>query len=235
MKLKRIARLTGQAMREYDWTSLRPSRRDWALAVYPFRAMLHPVTTFQEIKYEKKGSFALGLLIFLLLFISRIFGYLETGFVFNYNRPERLNLWVQFMSSAMPALLWTIANWSICTLMEGEGRFGEIWVCTAYSFFPVALAGILGAVASNVLIVDEGVFMTVLEGGALLLTALMLFVSSMIVHQYSFKRTVLSMLLTVCGIAAMIFLMILMLSMFQQLGTFLSTVFKELFQRARGG
>lgn len=235
MKIRRIVYLTKRSMKDYDLSRLRPSRWRWPLIVYPFRAMLHPVTTFQEIKYEKKGSPLLATLIFALLFLGRIFSYLETGFPFNYNRPERLNLWVQFMSSAMPALLWCITNWAICTLMDGEGSFSEIWTCTAYSFFPVALAGIIGAVVSNVLIVDESAFLTVLEVGALLLTFLMLFISSMIVHQYTFKKTVFSMILTVLGIAAVIFLMLLTLSMFQQLGTFLNTVFREMIQRVRGG
>ena len=97
------------------------------------------------------------------------------------------------------------------------------------------LAGIIGAVVSNVLIVDESAFLTVLEVGALLLTFLMLFISSMIVHQYTFKKTVFSMILTVLGISAVIFLMLLTLSMFQQLGTFLNTVFREIIQRVRGG
>ncbi len=235
MKLKRIIYLTRRSLREYDPSHLRPSAWRWPLIVYPFKAMLHPVTTFQEIKYERKGSPLLGLLIFGLLFLARVFGYLETGFTFNYNRPEQLNLWVQFMSSAMPALLWCVTNWAICTLMDGEGSFSEIWTCTAYSFFPVALVSLVGAIVSNVLIVDEGAFLTVMEVGALLLTFLMLFISSMIIHQYSFKKTVFSMLLTVVGIAAVIFLMILALSMFQQFGTFLNTVFKELLRRVRGG
>ncbi len=235
MKLKRLIYLTKRSLKEYDSSHLHPSQWRWPLIVYPFRAMLHPVTTFQEIKYERKGSPILGTLIFVLLFLGRIFSYLESGFVFNYNRPEQLNLWVQFMSSAMPALLWCVTNWAICTLMDGEGTFSEIWTCTAYSFFPVALASIISGVLSNVLIVDESAFLTVLEVGALLLTFLMLFISSMIVHQYTFKKTVFSMLLTVLGIAAVIFLMLLTLSMFQQLGTFLNTAFRELLQRVRGG
>ncbi len=235
MKLSRLIKLTGKAAQTYDWRRLAPGNWRWPLIVYPFRAILHPVTTFQEIKYEGKGSPVLGLLIFLLLFLSRVFSYLETGFPFNYRRLEQMNLWVEFMSGAMPALLWCVTNWAICTLMDGEGKFSEIWTCTAYSFFPVVLAAFFNATVSNVLIADEGVFLSVLEGGALLLTLLMLFISSMIVHQYTFKKTVISMLLTVCGIAAVIFLLILALSMFQQLGTFLSTVFKEIFQRVRGG
>ena len=235
MKLSRLARLTRNALREYDWSGLNPRAWRWPLIVYPFRAILHPVTAFQEIKYEHKGSPLLGTLIFLMMFLGRVFGYLETGFTFNYNRPEQLSLWIQFMSSTMPALLWCMTNWAICTLMDGEGKFSEIWTCTACSFFPVALSSVFCAVVSNVLIADEGVFLTVVETGALLLTVLMLFISTMIVHQYSFKKTVFSMLLTVCGIAAVIFLLILLLSMFQQLGTFLSTVFKEILQRVRGG
>lgn len=139
------------------------------------------------------------------------------------------------MSSAMPTLLWCIVNWSLCTLIDGEGRFSEIWIGTAYSFFPVMLSSVLCAVLSNVLTADERVFLTVIETGALLLTVLMLFISSMIIHQYSFQKTVFSMVLTVCGIAAVIFLLILCLSMFQQFGTFLGTIIKELFQRTRGG
>lgn len=235
MKLSRLAHLTRNAMRESDWSSFHPRNWRWPLIVYPFKAILHPVTTFQEIKYEHKGSPVLGTLIFLILFLGRVFSYLETSFTFNYNRPEQLSLWIQFMTSAMPALLWCLTNWAICTLMDGEGKFSEIWTCTAYSFFPMALATILCTIVSNGLSADEGVFISVVQTGALLLTVLMLFISTMIVHQYNFKKTVFSIFLTVCGIAAVIFLLILLLSMFQQLGTFVTTVFKETLQRVRGG
>ncbi len=236
MTLSRIIRLTRQHQKEKKAAGI--PRTPWqsrALA-YPFMALMHPVKTFQQLKYEGEGlSVPVANGIFLLLFIGQIFNYLNTGYLFNYNRAENLNLWLQFMASAMPALLWCVTNWAICTLMDGEGKFREIWVCTAYSFFPVVLRLFLGAILSNGFIVDEGAFLTVLEVGTLLLTVLMLFISNMIIQQYTFKKTVISMLLTVCGIAAMIFLMILMLSMFQQLGTFLSTVYKETLQRIRGG
>lgn len=235
MKLRKLIRMTKCHHREQKEQGIPRKKTQAVQIVYPFQAILHPVNTYQAIKYEHLGSVLLATVIFALFFLARIFSYLETGYLFNYNRADKMNLWIEFMSSTMICLLWCVCNWAVCTLMNGEGKFSEIYITTAYSFLPFILALLICGVVSRFLTRDEGVFCTVLEGGALLLTALEIIISNMIIHQYDLKHTLLAIFLTVVGIAAVLFLMILFLSMFQQFFTFLSTLFREIVLRQIGG
>lgn len=235
MTNRRLLRLIGQAVRQADFRRLDPRGWDYQELIWPVKALLHPVAAFQTIKYEKRGSLALANLILALFFVARVFAFIDRGFLFNYNEFSDLNLRMQFMTSVMPVIFWCVANWSICTLMSGEGRFREIWICTAYSMLPVVLSLFIGTIASNFMTVTEGAFLTVLEGGAWLMTLLMLFISNMIIHQYSFRKTVLSLALTFLGILAMMFLVVLVASLFQQLFTFIQTLGREIVLRVRKG
>ena len=92
---------------------------------------------------------------------------------------------------------------------------------------PAVLLTLPVVLLSNVLVLEEQAFLLifrmVINGWCLIL----LLFSVMIAQQYTLKKTILSMLLTVVGVAAIIFLLVLLFSLFQQFYTFLNTVFKE--------
>ena len=227
MKLSRLARLSCKTLREHDWSTLNPKTWNWPLIVYPFRAILHPVTTFQEIKYEKKGSVGLATLIILLLFASRIFNYLETSFVFNYNRPERLHLWIEFMSSAMPTLLWCIVNWSITTLMDGEGSFRDIYISTAYAMTPVIIFTLVQTVFSWVLTQDGQEIYDLLGAVGVIWTGFLAFVGMMTIQQYTIKKTIFTIIIDIIGMLVVLFLFLLFFALIQQLINFLYVLYTE--------
>ena len=53
------------------------------------------------------------------------------------------------------------------------------------------------------------------------------------VHQYSFGKTVFAVILTIAAIFIMLFLMVLFMSLIQQIYIFISTVYTELSYRMR--
>lgn len=219
-------------IKETKWNELFKNKKwDYRQIIWPFRVLFHPVVGFQEIKYEKKGSPLLAVAIFALVFISSIFTDLEGGFLFNYSRPENFNIWMVFMRSIMPLVLWCIANWSICTLMDGEGTFREIWVCTAYSFMPLVIKLIPFTIISKFLTLEEGAFLSIADTVAWTWVFILLIVSNMIIHQYTMKKNIFSLILTVFGIIVIMFLLVLLFSLFQQLFTFITTISNELIIR----
>jgi hypothetical protein len=78
---------------------------------------------------------------------------------------------------------------------------------------------------------DEGAFIGLLEGVRQLWFVLLLTVAMKVTHQYSLPKTIVSMLLTVIGIGIILFLGILVFSLFQQLGIFIRTVYSEILFR----
>lgn len=217
---------------EISFKNLSVKKLDFKKIIWPFRTLTHPIQAFSEIKYEKRGSIALSIIVLLLWFFSSIFSYLETGFIFNENRVEDLKLINQFMSSSMIIILWTISNWAICTLMDGEGWFKDIWITSCYSVMPHVVTMIPIALISNVLVADEGAFVTILTTAVFIWMVLLMFIANTTVHQYTFKKSLFSMLLTIFGVLVLLLLAILIASLFIEIWSFVKSIFDELVLRA---
>lgn len=196
--------------------------------LYPFYMLLHPAEGFEGIKWSKKGSLRVSFILLLLFFGVSVFVRQTTGFIFNFNRPDRLNLLMEFSKTVVPFLLWVVANWSLCTLLDGEGRFSEIWTATAYALFPFIVVSVPEALISNLLARREGAFLGMLSVLANGWSLVLLIMAMKEIHQYSFKKTIISMMLTVLGMGVIIFLGVLIFSLFQQLFIFLATVYSEI-------
>lgn len=194
--------------------------------------MIHPMDGYGEMKWgRKKGSFLTAFVILALLFVSNVASRQATGFVFNNSRPDKLNLLLELAYTFLPFLLWVVANWSFCTLMDGEGRFSEICIFSAYALAPMAVFTLPAVVISNFMILQEGAFLSLYNTLVQLWTLVLLVIAMKEAHQYSFKKTILSMGLTVVGMGIVIFLAVLVMSLFQQLFIFLSTVYSEIMYR----
>lgn len=57
-----------------------------------------------------------------LYFVTNVLRYFYTGFIFNMNLAAAFNILMELLSSVVLVFLWTVANWSVSTLMDGEGR-----------------------------------------------------------------------------------------------------------------
>lgn len=196
--------------------------------MYPFYSMVHPIDGFEGIKWSKKGSIGVSILILLCFFLSQILRTVLTGFAFNMTRPERLNILILLCSTVVPFVFWTVANWSLCTLMDGEGKFQHIWIASAYALMPVILSNILMTVASNLITIPEAAFMGMAQTVFSLWGLMLMTMAMMIIHQYTFGKTLLSMFLTVVGMGIIVFLIVLVFSLFQQLSIFIGTIYSEI-------
>ncbi len=229
--IARIIKYSKKCKGEVKIKNLSPKNWDWKKIIWPFRVITHPVQAFTEIKYEKRGSVLLSVIILALWFVSNIFKYIETGFIFNTNRADNLRLLDQFMSSSMIIILWCIANWAICTLMDGEGWFKDIWVCNCYCVMPQIITIIPMTLISKVLTSDEGAFVSIITAVVFVWMILLMFIANTTVHQYSFGKSLFSMLLTVLGIFVLLLLAILVFSLFLEIWTFVKSIYEELILR----
>ncbi len=198
---------------------------------FVFYIMFHPFDGYWELKYENKARMSIALTLVLLLVIVNALQDQFAGFVVNYNNPLYLNSLNQLLYVLLPFLLWCVANWSLTTLMGGEGKFKEIVIGTAYSLTPMILIYIPTTIWSNFMTVDESAFYYLLNAIAVSWFLYLFFVSTMTVHQYSVTKTVVTIVLTILAMAFIIFLAMLFFSLVQQVAAFLSTVYSEIAYR----
>lgn len=196
--------------------------------IYPFRIIFHPITALHEIKYENKGSVLIANIILTLFFIETFISRTSTGFIFNMNKPTDINLWIIFLQTVVIVVLWVLTNWALCTLMDGEGTIREIWIASNYALMPQVLLTIPVVLISHVLTYEETAFLNIFNTVMVAWTVLLILLSVMIIQQYTLGKTILSMFMSAVGIIAIMFLGVLLVSLFQQVYIFILTIYKEL-------
>lgn len=204
--------------------------RDKKSATNPFYTIMHPFDCSYDIRFKDKGNLWYTVLILALLFLTSVFKRQNTGYIFNDNKLSDLNTVLQFAGVALPFLLFVISNWVVSILMNGTGRFRDIWIYTAYCCIPYMLGSIGTVLLSNVLVKEEpfGEYVSVL-GAAWSLV--ILFIGLMVMHEYGFTQNIFSCLCTVCIMLVLLFLIMLVGSLATDLYGFVVTICKEIMFR----
>ena len=194
-------------------------------------AMIHPARTFSDMWERKDYGYVGSFVILGLLFLSKLLERQLTGFTFNYNNPDELNVLVILVATVGGFLLWVVMNWMLSTLFDGKGRIQDIWLFSSWSIMPYIFCTLVGIVLSNLLAPDEGIFLTWLNGLGIFWSVAMLFIALIIVHDYSFIKVLLSTLGTLLGIIIVLFLAVLCFSLCQQIYGFFSDIIGEISYR----
>ena len=126
---------------------------------YSFTLIFHPFDGFWDLKHEKRGSVAAALVIVALLCVQQVFKTQFTGFIYNpYYDGVSLNVFKECAIVIATFFLWCIANWSLTTLMDGEGTFGDIVMASGYAMTPFFLIGFPLIFLSNIMSEDFEAF-----------------------------------------------------------------------------
>ena len=196
-------------------------------------AVTHPFEGFEDMRWKKSGSLRIALLIVVLLFFGQIaYGRLY-GFQFYISYDKTFNIIPYIVRSFVLFGAWTVGNWAVCTLLDGEGTLKNICIYSAYALIPYTAQLYINVVLSHFLIRDEFVFMQIIELIGTGWTVILLFSAIKSVHQYTFGKTVFAVILTIAAMLVMLFLLVLFMSLIQQIYIFISTVYTELSYRAR--
>ncbi|WP_458126883.1 Yip1 family protein [Paenibacillus sp. Z3-2] len=200
---------------------------------YPLHLIFHPFDGYWELKYERnqRTTLFIACMILGLLVVTKILHAQYSSFLINFNNPNHLNSLLEVMYVIIPVLFWCVANWSLTTLMDGEGKFSEIFMSTCFALVPLFLIQFPWIWLSLVISVQETAFYYFFNTLAIGWTLYLLFVGNMTVHQYSPGKTVLTMLLTLVAMAFMAFLCLLFFSLVQQIVSFGVTIYQELVLR----
>ena len=198
---------------------------------YLFYIFIHPVTGFEELKYNKKGSLVLATCIMLLFFVANVMNKVVCAYIFNPVRLEDVNiLWILTGCFGIVAV-FTIANWLVCTLLDGKGSLREIWIAVCYALAPYTLFIIPLNLATHLLTQNEAVFFT---AATMLLTAwsgLLLLAGMMGIHQFTMSKNFSTLLLTVVGMLIILFLVLLFFTLMHNVYTFVRLLYNEMMFR----
>lgn len=200
------------------------------LIKYPFYIIMHPFNGFWDLKYDRtqRNNLIISFAILFLLIITNILSSEYSGFLVNIINPDEMNSLMEIAYVVVPVLFWCVANWSLTTLMDGEGKFVEIFTSTCFALVPMIVINFPWIWLSKVISLQEATFYYFFSSFAVFWSLFLLFVGNMTIHQYSPSKTIGTILLTVVAMGFIAFICLLFFSLTQQMISFVNVVYKEL-------
>lgn len=199
----------------------------------PFTVIRHPVEGFDELRHIKTHKPTLiAIMITLVWILGSVLQKQLTGFSFNDSRADEFNIFYVLSGTVGLLFLWAISNTAIASFMTGEATFRQTWVSTTYAMVPYIVSIYIGTILSNAVVLEEKVWLVIVYSLGIGLTAVYLLISTIQTQQFSFGKGILACILTLFGILLMLFIMMLVVSLFQQFYIFISTIINEALLRA---
>jgi len=179
---------------------------------FPLYTMIHPAEGFYALRHEKKGSIWMIFLLLFLLWFSSAINNQYAGLAVNESHPMSVNSMIILAGILSVFVLFCASNWSVTCLMDGEGRFVDIAMVTAYSMTPMILTMIPATILSNFIVIDEAAFYYMILSVSAVWFVVLVVIGIMTVHDYTVLKTLVTIFLTFVSMAVILF-MIMLISM----------------------
>ena len=214
----------------YDTAHSRGKRTYWRELMYSFHLVFHPFDGFWDLKHEKRGSMRAALTIIALVIIAFFYQSVGTGYLMN---PEEKysTILVQLIAVLVPVLLWSISNWCLTTLFDGEGSLKDIIIACGYALAPMPLFLIISTALSNVVALEEAQIVSLLVTISFVWAAFLVFFGMMVTHDYSMFKTITTTIGTIVAMAVIMFVAVLFTSLLGKILSFVTSIYTELSYR----
>ena len=199
--------------------------------LYGFYIMIHPFDGFWDLKHEKRGNAKAGTLIAVCLIFARLISKFFTNYLFNAAYGTKISIMSEVLIVMMPLLLWSLSNWCVTTLADGEGSMKDVYVFTCYALLPMALFTIVNTVLSHFIVLDEAMYITFFGSLSVIWSGYLIFAGNTQTHRYSVGKSILSILLAVVGMAIIVFICLVIFTTYQQIYGFIDSIVKEVTYR----
>jgi len=197
----------------------------------PLYIIVRPIDGFYAMKFEKQGTMKLALFNFLLLCIAFALNNQYTSLIVNPRHPLAINSLGDFSMLIGALVMFSISNWSVTCLTNGEGRFKDIIMAICYAVTPLILTLVPATILSNFLSYEETGFYHMLLSVGVFYFVLLVFIGLLTVHNYTVVKTIATIFLTFIALLVIVFLVSLLFTMWQQLVGFVMSLYTEIIFR----
>ena len=196
--------------------------------MYGFHVIFRPFDGFWDMKHEKRGGLkgaAAILVFFIAMMLLRTLGY---GYIFNPNYNQKVNILGSIAVIVGVLLLWCISNWCLTSLMNGKGKFTDIFVSTCYCLLPMAIMTLPAVILSHFLTQQEAMFIHFCVIVGAVWSALLLISAVMTIHDYSLGKNLLTILFTLVGMVLIAFVGFLFINLLVKIYSFIVNIYNEI-------
>jgi len=195
--------------------------------LYGFYVIFHPFDGFYDLKHEHRGSVRAAIVFLAMTVVTFFYQSIGQGYVMNPTNSYS-TIWAQCISVLVPFFLFTVANWCLTTLFEGEGSFKDIFIATSYSLLPLPLLIIPATLCSNWVTNNEASLIEMLGTIAFVWAFLLIFFGTMVTHDYSMGKNFITILGTVLAMACIIFIVLLFSMLLSKMVSLVTNIVTEI-------
>ena len=194
----------------------------------PLYIMRHPFDGFYRMKHMGEGRISTALILFVLLWLSFVFMQQYSSITVSTAHPQMHNSIRDGASIFGILVLWSISNWSVTSLTDGEGKFKEIFMGNCYAFTPLIIAMIPMTLFSHLMTDTEGAFFFMAITAAVIYFIFLAYVAMVTVHNYSAGKALATVFLTFIAMLIIVFLGTILMVLLQQMYSFAVSIYTEL-------
>ncbi|MCL2048014.1 MAG: YIP1 family protein [Defluviitaleaceae bacterium] len=204
-----------------------------ALRAYklPMYILTHPFDGFYDMKYLKQGTLRLAFFNLLAVLVSYAIHDQYAGLVVNPQNPLTLNSLLNWVMIVGALILFCVSNWSVTALTDGEGKLKEIFMMVCYAMTPLVLTIVPATILSRFLSIEEIGFYNMLMWIGMAYFVILVYAGLVVVHNYTASKALVTIFLTFVALLVIVFLITLLLTLWQQLYVFASSIYTELMFR----
>jgi len=195
---------------------------------FAFHILTHPFDGFWDMRFDQKGSIWMALLGYVMLIVSNVIQKEVTNYLFNDHAMTLTDIGMEIQMVLIPSALFCIGNWSVTTLLDGEGRFKDIVMALGYSMYPLSIIPIPLAFLSLAFTYSESVYYTGLIAISGIWFFFLLFAGIMTIHQYSVTKMIATTVLTIFAMIILVFIGLLFFELISQFFVFATAIYQEL-------
>lgn len=195
---------------------------------YAFYLTSHPIKGFWGLKNENIGDVKIATVFLFFLTFVTVLSKQYTAYLFRSVPVQEVNLLQEVSIVLLLFMGWCVANWCLTTLFEGEGRFRDIYIATAYALVPYSVVTLFMIPLSYMFTMDE---MSLYNGiGYLVLfwTAVLIICSVLVTHQYTLSKSLLMIVCIILCMCMFAFIILLFFNLIQQITGFITNLEHEI-------
>ncbi|MBH0169265.1 YIP1 family protein [Fictibacillus sp. 18YEL24] len=194
--------------------------------LFLFKFFRHPIDSFYYLKKKQYASILSATILYVILIVEYIYSRFYTGFIFKTVSSDA-NLVGELLLLLVPLALFSVVNYLVSTINDGEGRFKDIYIGTIYSLAPFLVFSPILTLLSNVLTYNES-FVYVFSIRIIYAWCLIiLFIMLKEIHNYTFSDTIRNIFVTLFGMVIMLLVVFIVFVLIDQVYDFVYSIIKE--------
>ncbi len=201
---------------------------------YAFKCAKHPIDRYYDIRVHKNGSPIAATIIYVVFFGVYMLYQTGKGFIYQYTDVEDMDMGAVVVGFFAILILFIVCNYLVTSITDGDGTLKQVYMIPAYGLMPAMISMLITTGMSYVLTYNESFILTVIMIIGVGWSIAIIFEGLSTVHDYDFKGTVVSLIITAVFMLIAAIVVLIVIIMWEQLYDFLTTVGKEVIRNVTG-